>query len=461
VCTILLVGCANLNTQNSAPLRGVTELVELSSDSGIDYTLASMPDAAEVAIHVAWPNTGVYSSADNSVATVSTLGVDLMVSGGAGAYSAEQIKEQILALGSKASIVSAPDHIYATFVADQDKLAQTLEIARAVLQSPDFNAERLDTIKSALRKRVEARLQKDTARLWSVVRRSLLGDSGLSNYWNNLPLALVVDPVTVDGISAWHKNTLTSNTATVVVAGAIDTQGAADAIDTLLSELPRVESSGAIDTVGIQDIAFGRTILLVDKNIEAAHIAVVGNLPPSSEGNETADIVAVGALGKGSESRMVEAVEQFESAVLNTSVANFSRDVRVFGLSGVVANDSVSGMLSAMQTAYELFRSDGLSDEEVLKSTVTFANTLNENDQQVDLIAYGIGQLQIDKLSKERVLTIREDTMALQSADINERISDYYPAWGNLLKVVMSADESLIDTDCVISSIDELASCGL
>jgi len=114
-----------------------------------------------------------------------------------------------------------------------------------------------------------------------------------------------------------------------------------------------------------------------------------------------------------------------------------------------------------MQEAYALFRSEGLSDEETLKSTVTFANTLTENDQQVDLIAYGIGQLIIDKLAKERVLTIREDTMALRTTDINERISSRYPAWDDLLLVVMSADESLLEADCVVSSIDELASCGL
>jgi len=299
VCTILLAGCANLNTQNSAPLRGVTELVELRSDAGIDYTFASMPDATDVAIHMAWPNTGVYGAADEAIASVSTLGVDLIVSGGAGNFTAEQITEKILALGSKASIVSAPDHIYATFVANQKNLAQTLEIARAVLQQPDFDAARLKTIKSALSTRVETRLQKDTARLWSVVRRTLLGDSGLSDYWNNLPLDRVVDPVTVESITAWHIKTLTRNTPTVVVAGAIDRQAAADAVDTLLSELPRAAASQTVDATGIQSDAFGRTVLLVDKNIEAAHIAVVGNLPPSSDGNDTADIVAIGALGKG------------------------------------------------------------------------------------------------------------------------------------------------------------------
>jgi len=85
----LLAACASVP---EAPLRGVTSLTDHVSEAGQDFTLAFMPDADKVSVHVIWPNDWAHSS---GMPVIGNLGVDLMSSGGAGSRSASEIKQVI------------------------------------------------------------------------------------------------------------------------------------------------------------------------------------------------------------------------------------------------------------------------------------------------------------------------------------------------------------------------------
>ncbi len=452
----LLVSCATVTTVTEIPRRGVTGITDHVTESGVAYTLAAMPDADKVSIHVSWPNDWAHT---NNLAVASSIGVDLMSSDGAGERSPQDITRDIIALESAASLVASPDHIYATFTATADNLDDTLDIARDVITVPRLSVLRFDELKSALEQRIESRQQKPSARLWSVARRSLLGDVPLADYWNNLPIENVVSPLQVEDIKRWHKETFTRQGVKVSVAGPIGAKETGRAIDHLLALLPG-EPSSLYQPVVVQPRT-GYTVLLHDKAILKTQIAVIGLLPASSEGGEVADIVAVSVLGKGKQSRLVKAQQENlpEVGTINTSIANFSRDIRVFGISTEVDNGAVAEVLELIEEEYGNFKRAELDDQEVLRSSVTFANSLKENAQRVDIVAYGLGQLQLDGLPQELLLSVMQDTLALQAADISQRIEARYPDWESMVKVVMSSDAEIVDADCVITQIKELGQC--
>jgi len=430
----LLAACA---TTPEAPSRGVTTLTDHISAGGQAFTLAYMPDVNKVSLHVIWPNDWSHSS---GMPVIGNLGVELISSGGAANRTAKKIRQSITALGSSASLVTTPDHIYGTFTASVKTLDETISIVRDVVTEPQLESARFDVLKEAKQKRIAAQLEKPSSMLWSAARQVLLGDSTLTDYWNNTPFESVVEPLRLDDVKRWHSETLTSVGVHVAVAGNIDADRAGATIDELLSALP---GSRAQVNLQPQSLNTGGTVLLHDDQAISTLIAAIGLLPASSEGGEVADIVAVSALGKGNESRLLKAkaADLDQSVSLSASIANFSRDVRVFGINADSDNANAAAMYKLIQQTYNEFKKGNLDDQEVLRSVVPFANSLRSNDKKVDVIAYGVGQLLLDELPTDMLLSVMQDSLALKSDEINQRIVDRYPNWSDMVKVVMSSDK--------------------
>ena len=57
------------------------------------------------------------------------------------------------------------------------------------------------------------------------------------------------------------------------------------------------------------------------------------------------------------------------------------------------------------------------------------------------------------------LLSVMQDSLSLKAADINLRVMDQYPEWEELIKVIVTNDPELIETDCVVSRIEELSLC--
>jgi len=449
---VLLAACASVPP---TPLRGVTSLTDHVSQAGHEFTLAYMPDADMVSVHVIWPNDWAHTS---GMPVVGNLGVDLMSSGGAGSRSAREIKQMINALGSAASIVPTPDHIYGSFTASVETLDETISIVRDVIAEPDLDSLRFDALKKAKQKRVEAQQENASALLWSAARQVLLGDSTLTDYWNNTPAEEVVALLTIDDVKRWHKETFSSAGVSVAIAGTIEAESAGETIDKLLAALPENRTDATRERLALNT---GITVTLHDPAAVSTHMAVVGLLPASREGGEIADIVAVGALGKGKESRLHKsnANEPVESVSVDASIANFSRDIRVFGINARANSENAEATFESIEQAYRNFRQGNLEEKEVLRSVVPFVNSLRSNDKKVDLLAYGLGQLLLDELPKDMLLSVMQDSLSLKAADINLRVMDQYPEWEELIKVIVTNDPELIETDCVVSRIEELSLC--
>ena len=290
---------------------------------------------------------------------------------GAGDRSAKRITKDITALGSAASLEATPDHVYGTFTATPVAMAETLSIMRDIIVEPELSESGFVALKDALMKRVESRQQQASARLWSVTRHALLGDSSLTEYWNNTPLERVVTAVTLNDIQQWRENTFVREGATVAIAGNITPDSAAGFIDQLFADLPSKANTETTDPLQF-DVKTGFTLLLHDEQATNTLIAVIGLLPPSSDGDEVADIVAVGALGQGKDSRLGQArqTELSDAPPINASIANFNRQIRVFGMNAVVPNDTAIDTFALIKKTYKAFKLADLNDQDVLRAAV-------------------------------------------------------------------------------------------
>ena len=94
-----------------------------------------------------------------------------------------------------------------------------------------------------------------------------------------------------------------------------------------------------------------------------------------------------------------------------------------------------------------------------MRAVVPFANSLQSNDKKPDLVAYGLGQLLLDELPQEMLLTVISDSVSLKADDINQRIILRYPEWSDMIKVILSSDADIIDADCVVKRIEEIRNC--
>jgi len=424
---ILLSSCATVTEEVIIPGRGVTELTDEQTPAGINYSLAFMPDAERVSLHVVWPNRWVH---ENNKAVAASLGVDLLSSGGGGDRTAKQITKKITSLDSAASLEATPDHVYGTFTAPPEALEETVSIIRDIIVEPELSESGFDALKDSLTERVASRQQQASARLWSVTRHALL------------------------------ENTFVREGATVAIAGNITPDSAAGFIDQLFADLPSKANTDTSDPLQF-DVKTGFTLLLHDEQATNTLIAVIGLLPPSSDGDEVADIVAVGALGQGKDSRLGQArqTELPDAPPVNASIANFNRQIRVFGMNAVVPNDTAIDTFALIKKTYNNFKLADLNDQDVLRAAVPFANSVRNNGSRVDRIVYGLGQLILDDLPRGQLLTVTQDALSLRADDINQRILDRYPDWDSLIKVVMTSDDELVVADCVIESVDELVGC--
>ena len=205
----------------------------------------------------------------------------------------------------------------------------------------------------------------------------------------------------------------------------------------------------------------GVTVLLHDEAAPNTLIAAIGVLPASSEGGEVADVIAVSALGNGKENRLVKASADLlaETDSVSANIANFSRLIRVFGINLSVANESATDAYRIIEETYFEFRQGNIDEQEVLRAVVPFANSLQSNDKKPDLVAYGLGQLLLDELPQEMLLTVISDSVSLKADDINQRIILRYPEWSDMIKVILSSDADIIDADCVVKRIEEIRNC--
>ena len=167
--------------------------------------------------------------------------------------------------------------------------------------------------------------------MWNAARLAILGDQPITRFLN-LPDLEVIDDVTLTQVQDWHQINLTQAPSAVAVSGAIDETKAGEAIDALLAHLP---IGGAVQAPETQANFIPRTVLFHAADAEKTTMALLGQLPPTSEGSDIYDLMALSVFGRP-DGPLFEAVRTNLGATygIQPVYTNYDRATRLLTITG-------------------------------------------------------------------------------------------------------------------------------
>jgi predicted Zn-dependent peptidase len=192
---------------------------------------------------------------------------------------------------------------------------------------------------------------KTETKMWTLARKANLGDNPLYHFLT-LPDPRVIDEVSVDMLRQWHKQTFTQSGLTIVVTGAISRQDAGSSVDTLLFDLPKGRVSPPHDVnVTIKP----QTVFLHVPEAEKTTIGILGRLPPTSQGNDLTDLLALSHFSQNGSGPLFSALrtEQRVSYGFQAGFFDYNRKNRLLIITGAVAADQAADVAADIAEIYE------------------------------------------------------------------------------------------------------------
>ena len=348
------------------------------------------------------------------------------------------------------------DYLMGELTFPKEHMNDVVSISSEMLASPQFNEAWIDRIKQGLRaNQSQARLQ-TAHRMWAAARLAILKEGPLNDFLS-LPNLYVIEDIKVEDIRRWHTETIVKNGATIVVSGAIDAQDAGKAIDQLFSNLP----DKAVPTVPNVTPDFSpKTIMLHVPDAEKTTLGFIGQLPPTREGGDLTDLLALHIFSKPANGPLFDAVrtELRASYGFQAGYTNYDRKTRVMFITGEVETEKLSQASHLIQETYENFRLNpdltGLDAQrgEIAKGTA-------QNVTYLDVAARTILELALDDLDSSDAPRMGELIENKTDQDIRDRLSLTFPPSDNLIVIVASPDANALPDACVITKIEQVKGC--
>jgi zinc protease len=426
-----------------------------TSPGGIGYTLIHLPGNPDVTIHAAWPTDWAYRADTNKAAP--TVGIDLLLTGGAEGYPAGDAPERFADLNSEADIfASVNDHIVGQLTFEIDHLAETVAIANAHLRAPTLDPDWFARIEADVAQSLAEAQAQPVHAGFDAVRWSVFGEQPLRNGLS-LDEPGVLQSLTRMDVVAWHAETFTNRPDAVVVAGGLEAEAAGAAVDALFAGLPEPNRTVSRD---VSPDFRPRRILLHRPDAETTTLSFVAPLPPTRQGGEFEDLILIHALGGGDQSALFDAVrtDLRASYAFGSGIANFTRELRLLFMAGEVAADTLGDAEGVVRDAYAAFREVGpqgwLDDRKA-----PFAANLSEMPDFIIDLARSELQSQLDGYAPGRALQMPEELDAVTETSLLERLRAAYPAPDDFIIIAVSPDADALPGACVIATPPEAAAC--
>ena len=447
LCTVALVA--------TAPAAAV-EVEARTSPGGIDFLHAPLPDTDLVSVQVAWPSAWSYT--EDAVAAP-FVGGDLMLTGGAGELGAAELQQAFEDLRVDGTIAVQPDHVYGTLNVAPANLDAALDLAADVLVDPALDERWFERIRDGFASNVAEAKRATGTRVHDALARLVFGDVPLERTLTMEPASLA-GAVTLEDVRRWHERTFTRAGATVVVAGDVGTEAAGEAVDRLLGELPAGDAPAPPPEVDADFSA--RTVLLHAPDSEISAVALLGRLPPTADGDEIEDLVAVLALGAGEGSRLYEAIRTELRATYDVQALLDSQTRALRGLLLYTEVDpaKLDAARRALRDAYAAFRAEGPTEAEIAGGKRRIAEGLGRTFASPGPLGRSVLESALDGYGPERVPAMLEKEVGGASAkSVTKRLASGWPEVGSMIEVVVSPDAGAVEGACTVESLEELEGC--
>ncbi|MCG7495235.1 insulinase family protein [Thalassobius sp. Cn5-15] len=241
------------------------------------------------------------------------------------------------------------------------------------------------------------------------------------------------------------------------MTGAISRSDAGKAVDQLLAGLPEGQAQAAPNI----DTSFEpRTVLLHLPDAEKTTLGLLGQLPPTAEGGDLTDLLALSFFGRSGSGPLFDAVrtELRASYGFQAGFTNYDRATRIMFIAGEVETEKLAEAADLVRTTYEAFRAapdlTGLDDLRRGMAEGTERNVL-----YVDVAARTMLELALDDRSPGDAPRLGELLESVTAQDVQERLASVFPSGDDLIVVAASPDASALPGACVITKFEQVVQC--
>jgi zinc protease len=423
-----------------------------TSPGGIAYARINIPDADTISIQMAWPSDWAFREDVNQA--VPFVGADLIMQGGAEGYSPGEVAETFADIKAEGVLMPGPGRLFGSLSVSKEHLREALKIANAHLRAPALSENWLDRVKGGFAATIDELTAKPESAGYDALRWAILGDTPLRR-------SLSVDPpeqisaVTREDVQRWYRQTLLRNTAKIAIAGPVSAKEAGRAIDALFAGLPEGK---APEIVPPKPNFAPRRILLHIPDANVSSLNFAAPLPPTREGGDFEDIIAMMALGGDDQSALFDAVRTKLRASYGfiAGVAAYSSDVRFLLMSGQAETAKLGEAESVVRAAYADFRKSGPAGDLSERKTV-FASGFESNKKNPAARALTALLAMLDGMDPATDPKAMLDKVT--QASIQARLDKVYPPADGFVVLAVSPDANALPGACVIKTPAEAAGC--
>lgn len=431
-------------------------LQEVTTPDGHKFWYYAMPKAARTAIAVNWAqqvplDEGIHPS-------TARVGIDVMLNGGAGGRDAAQIVADYQDLDAGSGLWVQPNDVSGFIVAPDQHLATAREIAHDVITKPALEQRWFDREHQNLVDRALEDHASSWGIAWNLARDVALGDHAFNKFWSDLPHD-GIKSISLADVKDWYKSSFSSATATVAVAGSASIDVAAKELDLLLGGLPKHEPSAPVDFP--KPSIEGKTILLHNPDAPKSVVILLGNFAPNDEETVVPLNLGVGVLGQSKQSRLFKTVRSGLGASygFGAGLFEFTREHRMLEMSGEVETAKLSEALSEIEHTYKKFRAKGIGRVEFPLAKRFYKREFEKQLRNPTSMAFTVIEVVRKGYSDDYVHTLPDRLDSLERSSTNRLISELFPAYDQLLTVIVSPDDKAVEGACVVSKIEEAANC--
>lgn len=442
---ILLAGC-----QEDEKAGATTE----TSPGGIEYTRLYIPEAEDVAIQIAWPNTWILREDVNQA--VPYIGTDLMLAGGAEGFPPGEVVETFADLKAEGTMWVTADHLHGQLIAPKENLDKAVEIAASHLANPTMDQGWFDRIQQGFAANMSEATSQPANLGYDALRWAILGDTPLRRALSVDPPGMITTATRAE-VLEWHQKTVTRTSSKVVIAGEITQDAAGKVIDALLSALP----DGPVVTTTAPTADFSpMRILLHVPEAQTSTLVFMGSLPPTREGGEFEDLLLATALGGDDQSVLFDAIRTGLRASygFGAGIDAYSRDLRFLVLSGEVETGKVAEAEAIVRTAYSEFLNAPKMGDLAARKEPFKANGEQTVKEPVSA-SFSALMAVLDGQDPNMVLMLPAMLDKVTDATVQARAALAFPKADSLIVLAISPDAEALPGACVINSPREAVNC--
>ena len=454
--TKALLATAVLALQMTESFAASPSIDEHLSAGGARFVLASVPEAEDLVIQVAWPVDWAVDRSINHVAPI--LATTSQFASGAEGHDPGDFFSLLEDAGAEARLTVDQDFVYGTMLSPLGDAEDVLAAVNAHLRTPRFDEVWFRRYRDSFR---DFLAEKQHGRPWlafDAIYWAAFGDHPFRRtaVFRDLDAAR---NVARSDLASWAAATYTSAPHALIVAGDVDAVTAGRLVDLLLRGLPGKPVPRASLPVGVPKAG---KVLIHAPHAEDSYAAIIGAVTVPSEWPMHHDGFIQWTLSHSGGGILNEAVRGSLRAAyfIDAEVGEFHYGSHFLLIHGSVDTAKVSASVEDLLQVYDKYtKSPSIEGMEQFRSRTQESLKRTRSDP----VELSIAALRAVLRGHDVSMTLERLASAewLTPEEVRKRVQEGYPDAGDLLVVVVSPDADALPGACVIEAPKEVLECDL